>query len=125
MSQVHPILKRLHCPDIDDLDAHRPDDPENFSFLLEAYFGTGDEPGEDSFQMVVCTPKWLDRNLPDDVTSGRHRLIVKRYDIGALRAWLEKLGRRCASDDWETAAAKLGRFGLWEFEDYTPHKAAG
>jgi hypothetical protein len=42
-------LKRIHNPDIDNLSEYYPNDPENFSFLLQAIVGPLGEDGEESF----------------------------------------------------------------------------
>lgn len=120
MSQFRPVLKDLHSPDID-LNSYRPAEEDCFGFLLQAFFGPSDGPGEDSFDILVCTPKWLDREMGvDDIISGRHRLIVKRYDIEAIRRFILKYTQHCTGATWHEAAEKLGRLGLWEFEDYRP-----
>lgn len=120
MNKVRPQLKRLHSPDVDDLESFRPEDDGNFAFLLQAMFGPESAEGEESFDLLVCTPKWLEQSVSENIISGRHRLIVKRYDIGQIRAFLERYARDCEADSWQAVAAKLSRIGRWEFEDYEP-----
>ena len=50
-------LKRLHSPDVWDLKSFKPDGP--FSILVEAMAGPVDAPGEESFDIIVCTYDWL------------------------------------------------------------------
>lgn len=118
MSNVIPRLKELHSPDID-LDSYRPDEVDCFGFPLQALFGPSDGAGSESFDILVCTPKWLEREMAeDDVISGCHRLIVKRYDLDGIRRYLSKYAQRCSGVDWEEVARKLGQLGKWEFEAY-------
>jgi hypothetical protein len=114
-------LKRLHSPDVFDLESFYPADYECFGFLLQAMFGTEGDEGEDSFDMIVCTPKWLEQKLAERVIfSGRHHLIVKEYSFITIRSFLEKYARRCSGETWQEVAQKLSRVGRWEFEDYVP-----
>lgn len=120
MCTVIPQLKGLHSPDID-LDSYCPDDAACFGFLVQAFFGPSDGAGSESFDILVCTPKWLERELSEDVIiSGRHRLIVKRYDPDAIRHFLSNYAQHCTGASWHEAARKLAHLGAWEFEDYTP-----
>jgi len=121
MSKVRPALKRLHSADIFDLDSFRPVEGGNFSFLLQAMFGPQGVEGEESFDLVVCTPRWLEQNISvDTVLPERHHLIVKEYNIEKIRDFLVRYARRCEGDTWREVAEKLSGIGRWEFEDYTP-----
>ena len=121
MSKVRPKLKNIHSPDIPDMEVFRPENAENFCFLLQAMFGPEDAEGEESFDVVVCTPKWLEQNMSkNEIVLGRHHLVVKEYNIERLRFFLSEFGRRCEADSWDEAAQRLSRIGKWEFEDYKP-----
>jgi hypothetical protein len=48
-------LKRLHSPDVIDLNAFRPNGP--FGFLLQAMVGPQGAEGDEAFDVVVCTPE--------------------------------------------------------------------
>jgi len=119
MSKIRPTLKRLHSPDISNLETHHPEDEESFGFLIQAMFGPEGAQGEESFDMVVCTPKWFEKQILDDsALSGRHHLFVKRYDIEIIRAFLIQYARTCAGETWQQVAEMLSRISKWEFEDY-------
>ena len=118
MSTVRPILKRLHSPDVLDLDTYSPQQVDDFGFLLQAMFGPVGEDGEESFDIVVCTPKWLEGTMNKAVFSGRHHLFVRSFDIESIRAFLIDYARECAGSSWNEVAEKLARIGKWEFEDY-------
>jgi hypothetical protein len=50
------IIKRIHSPDVFDFTSYKPDDPQNFGFLLQLMMGTEEVEGADSFDVVVCSP---------------------------------------------------------------------
>jgi len=120
-TMVKPVLRYLQSPDIFDLpESYTPPDPACFCFLLQAVFGPSDGPGEESFDMVVCTPSWLTNALPTKggILSGRHYLFVEKYDIGRIREFIDKYAQECSGETWQVVAERLGRLGRWEFEDY-------
>jgi hypothetical protein len=54
------VVRHFISPDID-LDDFQPEDPADFSFLLQALVGPSDSEGEESLQLIVCTPvRWND-----------------------------------------------------------------
>ena len=121
MTTVRPVLKRLHSPDIFDLELFSPADPSCFSFLLQAMYGPAGSEGEESFDILVCTPKWLSGEVERrGIVDGRHHLIVSRFDLAQIRALLEQYATASAANTWEQAALMLSRLGHWEFEDYDP-----
>ena len=100
-------------------DNFRPSDEEKFSIHLRLIAGPKGLAGEESFDFTVCTPKWLDENLKEsDVLVGRHYIFVKRYDYAQICKKIEKIVNSCAAESWQQVGPKLGRLGLWEFEDY-------
>ena len=104
-----------------ELKAYVPKDPHDFGFLLQIMAGPVDEEGEESFDVVVCSARWLTHHLgPDGILVGRHHLIVDSYDYPKLERFLRDCFERCSGSSWEEVAAKLGRLGKWEFEDYNP-----
>lgn len=80
--------------------------------------------GEESFDFEVCTPGWLHELIRrDGPVNGRHHVIIDTFNWPALQSYFQKLVTRCPGQDWHEIAAKLSRYGHWEFEDYAP--AAG
>jgi hypothetical protein len=116
---VRAEVKRLHSPDVHDLSTFAPEDPDNFGILVQVMAGPAGEQGEESFDVVVCTPSWLSDQLgPADIRMGRHYLLVKQYDYVRLRRFVERFAAQCSGATWQEAALDLGRLGKWEFEGY-------
>ncbi|MBT8193528.1 MAG: hypothetical protein HKO63_06140 [Acidimicrobiia bacterium] len=114
-------VRSFHSPDVYDRAGYEPDDPEVFGFLLQISIGTDGALGEDTFDVVVCSPKWFESHLKaGEVRSTRHHLMTLQYDWPAIDKAIRGRVARCEADTWQGVAEKLGRFGHWEFEDYTP-----
>jgi hypothetical protein len=118
---MRALVRRFHSPEIFDLEAYRPADPSSFGFLLQVLAGTSGEDGEDSFNVIVCTPRWLEeRYRSTDVVLLRHHLLVSRYDWSAIARFITGYVRSCEGETWQEVATKIGRLGHWEFEDHSP-----
>jgi immunity protein 8 of polymorphic toxin system len=116
-------LKGLFSPDIDNLESFRPDEPNNFSFLLQVMAAPRGSEGEESFDIEVCTPSWLaETYAPDGIIVGRHYMIVQQYNYRKLVQRIENIIAQCSGENWEEVAAKISRYGRWEFEDYQDYK---
>jgi hypothetical protein len=111
-------VKGIMSTEIFNLENYKPDDDENFSFLLTVTVGPKGEIGGDNFDIDVCTPKWLLNNQYDDVILGKGKLIVFRCEMKRILAKVRALFDGCSGKDWNEIAMKLSRIGQWEFEDY-------
>jgi hypothetical protein len=112
-------VRRLHSPDIHNLETYVPDEPDTFGFLLQILIGPEDGPGEEAFDVEVCTPKWLMRTYgPTAIIRGMHRLIVFEYDYARLRAFVEKQVCDVSGETWREVARQLALLGHWEFDNY-------
>lgn len=112
-------LKRLHSPDVYDLENYQPESPEKFGFLLQAMVGPEGKDGEESFDIEVCTPKWLEKTYGmNDVVIGRHHFIVREYNYPRIVQTIKDFLRGCSGENWIEVANKVSRLGKWEFEDY-------
>lgn len=117
--KIIPELKRLHSPDVPNLETYCPENRENFGILVQAMFGPFGIDGEESFDFLVCTPEWLAQRLSANVIySGRHHLICARYDYFRLTEYVKNYAEKIAGENWKEVASKLARLGKWEFEDY-------
>lgn len=118
---MRPALRLLQSPDIADLVNYRPPDGGRFGFLLRILVGPENGPGDESFDVLVCTPLWLlERHSRDEIIEGRHMLIMFEYDYPRLEEFVRAKVVDAAGSTWEDVAVRLSRFGRWEFEDYVP-----
>jgi hypothetical protein len=112
-------LKRVHSPDIYDLENYHPECSDCFNFLLQAMIGPAGEDGEESFDIEVCTPKWMEKNLGvDEVLIGMHYLIVREYNYQKIVLAIEKFLLGCSGASWSEVSRKVSKLGSWEFEAY-------
>jgi hypothetical protein len=99
------------------LNSYFPDDPDNFSLWIEFKIGSDNEEGINYYRVLVCTPKWLCRNVWEP-RWGRHMLIVHEYDRSAIEKCVHDYVAKCTGDEWQEIAEKIARNLSWEFEDY-------
>ena len=113
-------LKRLDSADAPEgLASFRPADPRNFVLPVGAVIGPAEMPSEELFYFTVCTAAWLRANPPEKgFTFLRHYVLLSRWDYSVLERAIGDLCRRTEGQDWAEVAAKLSRYGAWEFEDY-------
>ncbi len=112
-------IKYLISPDIDDLESFIPEKKGEFCFLLQMMIGEKGIEGEESFDITICSPKWLQNNLSEaDLLIGRHSIIVQQFYYPQIFNFLNEQLNSCQGDSWEEMAKKMGRIGCWEFEDY-------
>lgn len=113
-------LRYLWSPDAPDLPGWTPDD-EDFAIALRIVAGPAGEPGEESFDLTLCTPGWISRRVQEEgIITGRHLLIVTDYRYDQIYRYIVKYLSTCTGNSWQEVAAKVGRLGSWEFEDYRP-----
>ena len=113
-------LKCLHCPNIDDLENWSPGD-EPFGIFVQAMIGPSDGPGEESFNLTVCTPEWFAAHkMGNGIVMGSRTLFVSRYDYRMIKAYLERAAQRAEGNSWREIAEGLSWLGEWEFENYRP-----
>jgi hypothetical protein len=81
----------------------------------------------DSFDFVVCTPRWLAENFDDvrlprwkyeteNLLFGGQLVLMQRWNEAELRAGIERLCADCSGPDWGTVASRVGQWLLWEFQ---------
>jgi hypothetical protein len=121
MKALTPTLRRLHSPDVYDLDSFRPTEADNFCVFIQAMFGSSDDIGEESFDILVCSPRWIEEKIrKDGPVIGRHHIIVNEFNIDVIRGVILRFASECKGSTWHDIALKLSRLGKWEFEDYRP-----
>jgi|SRR5689334_10316076 hypothetical protein len=110
-------VKAIYTNEMDDLEKHVPDDPERFCVFVVAMVGPRTGEGEESFEIAVCSPKWLEQRIESDgFAIGMHHLFVADYNPAQIRKILTKLIERYSGDSWEEVARKVGKIGRWEFD---------
>lgn len=121
---MKPILKDLDSADITDFFAYQPEDPEDFGFQLTLTIGADELEGADNFDLMVATPKRIQKMHPNQsAILLRHYLVVFRYDFNEILDVLNNYIRSIEEDNWEKVAGKVGRIAHWEFEDYKPYRS--
>ncbi len=113
-------IKTLFSLDIEThLQDYKPEDTSNFGFWLRMIIGEKDKEGEESFDIFICTPKWLLANYSEeDIIYGYHHLIVFKYDFHEIKEKLETYVNDLSGSTWDDIANKISLIGKWEFLDY-------
>jgi hypothetical protein len=112
-------VKRISTWEGDDLESHVPQDTQKFSVLVRAVVGPRGDEGEESFDINVCTPLWLEEQVErEGFVLGTHRLFVKTYDTAQIKELITKFIERYSGDSWQDVAEKISRIGHWESEEY-------
>ncbi|SEU47800.1 Immunity protein 8 [Nonomuraea wenchangensis] len=69
--------------------------------------------------MLICTPDYLQKQVRESgIVDGRHHLIIDTFDHQKIEYYIQKRVASIESETWDRLAEKLGRIGLWEYEDY-------
>jgi hypothetical protein len=72
-------LKSLHSPDVEDLHDWVPGSTE-FAILLQIMAGPEGTPGEESFDVTLCSPAWVAARVAEaKLLEGCHLLIVSEF----------------------------------------------
>ncbi len=112
-------IRGVHSPDVDGVARWVPEDPDDVCIVVEVEIGEGERGAADLFQILVATPKGLERYARDrqaPVVSERGMLVLKRYSFGVVRSWLEQTVARCTAPTWEASIPLLQRYLAWEYE---------
>lgn len=104
-------LKSLHSPDVENLSSWIPE-RQDFAILLQVIAGPVGEVGEESFDLTLCAAAWINKTVEKErIITGRHLLIVARYDYGQIRKFISNYVSSCDGETWSEIALKLARFG--------------
>lgn len=102
-----------------ELETYKPEDPLCFRIVIQAMVGPRGGEGEESFDVNVCTPAWLEKEIAKEgFVVGRHYLIVSTYNPAFIEKLIRKFVERWSGESWSEVAQKVARIGYWEFEDY-------
>jgi Immunity protein 8 len=116
---MRPILRRLHSPDLPDMQNLLPDNSSSSCILVQAMIGPEDEMGEESFDFLVCTNDFIANSVRQHgFLFGKNYLVIANYHYQTIWNAIELLCGQISGSSWKELAEKLGRYGKWEFEDY-------
>lgn len=113
------MLAKVHSyqsPDIENIETHRAEGI--FHFLISVLIGPRDQEGHESFNVTICSPKWLEENISNFMLHGRHMVITNIFDFGSFKTFFEKTVLNLSADNWDDLAKKISHYARWEFEDY-------
>jgi hypothetical protein len=98
---MRAVLKAL---DLDPEPSGLSDDPAEFSLRGRMIIGPHDGPGEESFDVIVCTPEWLANKCRQGggIYDARHHVVVNldEFDQDALRTWLSSRVQAVEAGTW-------------------------
>ncbi|MBV8513897.1 MAG: hypothetical protein JO260_01230 [Acidobacteria bacterium] len=96
--------RNLHSPDADDLKTFAPLPADDFRFLLQTIVGPEAERGQESLDVIACTPDRLKRRFhTSDIILGHEKIIVLDYHYERLRSFIADSCGNCVADSWEIA----------------------
>jgi hypothetical protein len=114
---VRPAIRRFHSPDAESLETYVPPDVV-FAVLVQVMIGPQDAEGEESFDVLVCSPDWLDRECSVEPLLLEQMVCTRDFDWLAIRELIERRVSAISGATWTEVALKLDRIGRWEFADY-------
>lgn len=114
------ILKEIRSLEIEDiLINYWPEDPEIFGSWIRAIIGPDDQEGGEFFDMLICTPKWLQGEVErNGIFLGKGTIIIDEYNFDKIIVFIKQQISNSCADDWLGITQKLSRISFWEYEDY-------
>ena len=71
-------IKYIYSPDIDNLEHYSAQGA--FALLVQIIMSPKGEEGEESFNVTVCSPAYLEKTLGEDIINCRHYVIMKEFN---------------------------------------------
>ena len=103
------------------LENYVPENPRHFGVWLDFDVGADEGViGTNNFQILVCTPSWLDVQLKYEwglSRWGRHMLIVREYDFNRIEKCVFDYVEKCTGKDFYEIAQKICGIARWEYDD--------
>ncbi|WP_328407937.1 Imm8 family immunity protein [Nocardia sp. NBC_00403] len=110
-------LKGIYSPDADLTDGSAELSVD--TLLVQLMIGPENAPGEESFDVIVCTPEGHARASDSRGSEAKeYTLILDRIDIALVRRYVDDFLRDLERPTWEELATEISRIGKWEFQDY-------
>jgi hypothetical protein len=115
---IRAELKSLICSDFD-MRVYVPETPDTFAFWVEMEIGPLGQEGSDLFQVLVCTPRWLEKEVHKWGSQwSRGKLVVNSYSFDELKNFLSRTIGSIEGRDWAEVSSKIRLLAEWEFEGY-------
>ena len=111
-------LKEIFSSDVD-FNSYWPENTRCFSLWLQLAIGSKESDGADNFQLHVCTPEWIEKQIKE--RNGMfpiNTLIVGEYDPMQIETLIRDYCASCIGETWEDVAKQLAKIARWEFENY-------
>lgn len=122
--RLHSLFSSETLPE--DIENWQPADKDSFGIGVQVFVAAENEQGVDSFDVLVCTPRWLVENwnhpqvglhgLGEGVKSGRGLLFMTHWDYPVLESAIRKLIEGTNGPTWGDLANRIGRHLPWEFD---------
>lgn len=103
--------------DVFDVDTYCPESVDNFSLSLRIRIGLDHTQGADDFELLICTPKWLEDTVWKSQW-GRGLLVVREYNFSTIKGLIQDYVIRCEGENWDAIVVQLKQVFSWEFDDY-------
>jgi Immunity protein 8 len=118
---ITPQIRSLFSPDAPGFPRWEAGDPSDVAILVEVEIGEDGQPGADVFQIMLVTPKGLERmaaNKREPVILDRGLVVMREATAAGFEAWLSTTVEACAADTWVATVFNLQRYFRWEYENY-------
>jgi hypothetical protein len=120
---MHAVVRYLSSadPGADPLELYRPPAHDHFCLSVAAVVGPSDGPGDETFQLSVCSPAWIaEHDRPKRFEFLQATLVVDEWDLELVRRAIGDLCLHATGETWHEVAMSLSRSMHWEFADYSP-----
>lgn len=112
------VVKGIYSTDLD-LATYRPIDPFDDGQWVRLMIGPEGNDGEESFDVLVCTPRWLVREISrDKMQLVRHTLLMEKFDLARALERLHHEVESASGESWQKLLLSLVQIGRWEFDNY-------
>ena len=102
-----------------DFESYNSVDPNDDGQWIRLLIGPDSGPGEESFDTLVCTPRWLARRVEKSgPILGRHMLVMSPLNLSSAVQTLRAKAESVSGESWRDIVFELAQIGWWEFQDY-------
>lgn len=107
----------------DFLEDYIPTEKNSFGLWVTFSIGPSSEDGGSIYQLLVCTPSWLEsKTTKGNIFWGRHMLVIDSFDAKLIKNSVDQLivelANQFPNDNDDEIAEKIARYAHWEYEDY-------